>query len=143
MVLTGPREVGKTTLALEFARERNAAYIDLEDPRDRTKLEDTHKYCDRNSHRLDILDEIHRVPEGGQFANVCTHRSAPHRRCFDNGRATARKRIQHQLARLREESDCCSRQLRRESSRITVDSVSETRYRVVAQGCLTKCVQFR
>ena len=62
VVLTGPRQVGKTTLALEFARERNAAYLDLEDPRDRTKLEDIHKYCDHNSHRLVILDEIHRLP---------------------------------------------------------------------------------
>lgn len=62
VVLTGPHQVGKTTLALEFARERNAAYLDLEDPRDRTKLADIHKCCDRNSHRLVILDEIHRVP---------------------------------------------------------------------------------
>ena len=62
VVLTGPRQVGKTTLALEFARERNVAYLDLEDPRDRAKLADIHKYCDHNSHRLVILDEIHRVP---------------------------------------------------------------------------------
>ena len=62
VVLTGPRQVGETTLALEFARERNAAYLDLEDQRDRAKLADIHKYCDHNSHRLVILDEIHRVP---------------------------------------------------------------------------------
>ena len=31
VVLTGPRQVGKTTVALEFVREQNGAYLDLED----------------------------------------------------------------------------------------------------------------
>ena len=62
VVLTGPRQVGKTTVALEFVRERSAAYLDLEDPRDRAKLTDVHKYCERNADRLVVLDEIHRAP---------------------------------------------------------------------------------
>ena len=62
VVLTGPRQVGKTTVAMEFVRERKGAYLDLEDPRDRAKLADVHKYCDRNADRLVVLDEIHRVP---------------------------------------------------------------------------------
>ncbi len=62
VALTGPRQVGKTTVALEFVREGNAAYLDLEDPRDRAKLTDVHKYCERNADRLVVLDEIHRAP---------------------------------------------------------------------------------
>ncbi|MCY4574644.1 MAG: ATP-binding protein [Gemmatimonadetes bacterium] len=62
VVLTGPRQVGKTTVALEFVREWNGAYLDLEDPRDRAKLTDVHKYCERNANRLVVLDEIHRIP---------------------------------------------------------------------------------
>ena len=62
VVLTGLRQVGKTTTALEFVGEAGAAYLDLEDPRDRAKLSDVHRYCDRNADRLVILDEIHRAP---------------------------------------------------------------------------------
>ncbi|MXX33834.1 MAG: ATP-binding protein [Gemmatimonadetes bacterium] len=62
VVLTGPRQVGKTTVALEFVREHGGAYLDLEDPRDRAKLADVHKYCERNAGRLVVLDEIHRTP---------------------------------------------------------------------------------
>ena len=32
VVLTGPRQVGKTTLAREIAEERDAVYLDLERP---------------------------------------------------------------------------------------------------------------
>ena len=62
VVLTGPRQVGKTTVALELARQRGAAYLDLERPRDRAKLSDIEQYCERNADRLVVLDEIHRVP---------------------------------------------------------------------------------
>ena len=36
--LIGPRQVGKTTLALQIAEARDALYLDLENPRDRNKL---------------------------------------------------------------------------------------------------------
>ena len=62
VVLTGPRQVGKTTVAFEFVRRRGAAYLDLERPRDRAKLSDVEKYCERNADRLVVFDEIHRVP---------------------------------------------------------------------------------
>ena len=62
VVLTGPRQVGKTTVALELARRRGAAYLDLERPRDRAKLSDVEQYCERNADRLVVFDEIHRVP---------------------------------------------------------------------------------
>lgn len=48
VVLTGPRQVGKTTLALEIASERQAAYLDLERPSDRARISDVDAYCRRN-----------------------------------------------------------------------------------------------
>ncbi|WP_420633970.1 ATP-binding protein [Candidatus Palauibacter sp.] len=63
VVLTGPRQVGKTTLALEIADKGGAAYLDLERPSDRARLVDIDAYCERNSGRLVILDEIQRVPD--------------------------------------------------------------------------------
>ena len=62
VVLTGMRQVGKTTLAVEIAREHGAAYLDLERPRDRAKLTDVEAYCERNANRLVVLDEIQRAP---------------------------------------------------------------------------------
>ena len=62
VVLTGPRQVGKTTLALEIARERGGAYLDLERPPDRARLSDVDAYCRRNAERLVVFDEIQRVP---------------------------------------------------------------------------------
>ncbi len=38
VVLTGSRQAGKTTLALEVARRRGALYLDLESERDRARL---------------------------------------------------------------------------------------------------------
>ena len=62
VVLTGPRQVGKTTLALEIARERGGAYLDLERPSDRAKLADVDAYCRANAGRLLVFDEIQRLP---------------------------------------------------------------------------------
>lgn len=66
VVLIGPRQVGKTTLAQAVADKRDAAYVDLELPSDRAKLSDVEQYCAENADRLVILDEVHRVP--GLFA---------------------------------------------------------------------------
>ena len=63
VVLTGPRQVGKTTLALEIAEARRAAYVDLERPSDRAGLADVDAYCERNADRLVVMDEIQRVPD--------------------------------------------------------------------------------
>ena len=62
VVLTGPRQVGKTTLALEIAGECRAVYLDLERPSDRARIADVDAYCRRNADRLIVLDEIQRVP---------------------------------------------------------------------------------
>ena len=66
VVLFGPRQVGKTTLAREVAGERDAVYVDLELPSDLAKISDVEQYCAENADRLVILDEVHRAP--GLFA---------------------------------------------------------------------------
>ena len=66
VVLLGPRQVGKTTLALavaEAAGEAPPLYLDLESPSDRAKLAEPELYLNANEDRLVILDEIQRVPE--------------------------------------------------------------------------------
>lgn len=61
--LIGPRQVGKTTLALEIAQERPSLYLDLESARDRSKLTDFRLFMELHADKLIILDEIHRLPE--------------------------------------------------------------------------------
>lgn len=63
VALIGPRQVGKTTLALEIANTTDALYLDLESREDRDKLHDPALFLKRYEDRLVILDEIHRVPE--------------------------------------------------------------------------------
>lgn len=63
VALIGPRQVGKTTLALEIAKTRDSVYLDLESREDREKLRDPALFLGRNEDRLVILDEIHRLPE--------------------------------------------------------------------------------
>lgn len=64
VALLGPRQVGKTTLALDLAEElgEGSVYLDLELPSDRAKLEDAELYLGRHEEKLVILDEIHRLP---------------------------------------------------------------------------------
>jgi len=61
--LLGPRQVGKTTLALEVAAERPSVYLDLEAPADRAKLADPELYLGGQDGKLVILDEIQRMPD--------------------------------------------------------------------------------
>jgi len=66
VALLGPRQVGKTTLALLLKQAPNQAaplYLDLESPADRARLTDPEAYLEAQQGRLVILDEIHRVPE--------------------------------------------------------------------------------
>ena len=62
VALIGPRQVGKTTLALEVAGETDAVYLDLEAGADRDKLADPALFLGAYEDRLVILDEIHRTP---------------------------------------------------------------------------------
>ncbi len=63
VALIGPRQVGKTTLALEIAKGTEALYLDLEAREDHDKLADPALFLGNYEDRLVILDEIHRVPE--------------------------------------------------------------------------------
>lgn len=61
--LLGPRQVGKTTLALEIADSRPSVYLDLESVSDRARLADAEQYFADHENELVILDEVQRVPE--------------------------------------------------------------------------------
>jgi len=63
VVLLGPRQVGKTTLAQELGKEESSIYLDLEWPEDRQKLENPGLFFGKHEDILVILDEIRRVPE--------------------------------------------------------------------------------
>ena len=84
VVLLGPRQVGKTTLARLLGQTLNAAYLDLESPSDQARLSDPELYLQRQRGRLVILDEVQRIPElfgllrGLIDANrLAGHRSGP------------------------------------------------------------------
>lgn len=62
VVLLGPRQVGKTTLALEVARERPSLYLDLESDADRARLGEPEQYLALHRDKLLVLDEVHRMP---------------------------------------------------------------------------------
>lgn len=64
VVLLGPRQVGKTTLARQIAGDwpGGALYLDLERSADRLRLEDAEDYLRAHVGRLVIMDEIHRAP---------------------------------------------------------------------------------
>ncbi|MEO6760290.1 MAG: ATP-binding protein [Saprospiraceae bacterium] len=63
VVLLGPRQVGKTTLALAIGQEASYVYLDLEDEEDRAKLANPALYFADHEKELVILDEVHRIPE--------------------------------------------------------------------------------
>jgi len=60
--LLGPRQVGKTTLALSVSEKLEAIYLDLESEQDRAKLSEPEMYLERHLDKLVILDEVHRTP---------------------------------------------------------------------------------
>lgn len=62
VALIGPRQVGKTTLALEVSETLDSVYLDLESPADLARLSDPELYLADHEDRLAILDEVHRLP---------------------------------------------------------------------------------
>ena len=63
VALLGPRQIGKTSLALELGRLMPSVYLDLEAAADRAKLADPALYLSALGDRLVILDEVQRMPE--------------------------------------------------------------------------------
>jgi predicted AAA+ superfamily ATPase len=61
--LLGPRQSGKTTVALAISQLRPSLYLDLERPEDRELLRPEHQLLERQQNVLVILDEIQRAPE--------------------------------------------------------------------------------
>lgn len=64
VVLLGPRQVGKTTLARAIAGARGdaAVYLDLERSADLRRLEDPDHFLRGQGRRLVVVDEVHRAP---------------------------------------------------------------------------------
>ena len=81
VALLGPRQVGKTTLALRIAESRPSLYLDLESDVDRLKLADPEQYLTEHKDELVILDEVHRLPNLFQ----------PLRGLIDRGRRAGRR----------------------------------------------------
>jgi predicted AAA+ superfamily ATPase len=63
VVLTGPRQIGKTTLALAVKEQLGGVYRDLENPRELDQVRDIELFVDQYPGQLIILDEVQRAPE--------------------------------------------------------------------------------
>ena len=64
--LVGPRQVGKTTLALQIANqgiEKKSSYLDLELDTDLSKFDDAEGFLRRFENQLLIIDEVQRKPD--------------------------------------------------------------------------------
>jgi uncharacterized protein len=68
VALLGPRQVGKTTLALALAQTRSSTYFDLENPEDLAVLAEPRAVLPRHRDELVILDEVQRMP--GLFESI-------------------------------------------------------------------------
>jgi predicted AAA+ superfamily ATPase len=62
VMILGPRQCGKTTLARGIAAERKAAYFDLENPRDEARLAEPLLALER-LRGLVVVDEVQRRPD--------------------------------------------------------------------------------
>jgi len=63
VVLIGPRQIGKTTLAIGVSGRMPSVYLDLENRLDFQKTRDIEAFQKANESKLIILDEVHRLPE--------------------------------------------------------------------------------
>ena len=63
VALLGPRQVGKTTLAMNISEAIPSVYIDLENRLDLEKVRDIAAFHAENREKLIILDEVQRLPE--------------------------------------------------------------------------------
>ena len=63
VALIGPRQVGKTTIALDISESTPSVYLDLESRLDLEKVRDIVSFHQENMDKLIILDEVQRLPE--------------------------------------------------------------------------------
>lgn len=65
VAIVGPRQVGKTSLAmaLQSQLERPSLYLDLENPDDRIKLQNPSLFLEPLAEHTVILDEVQRIPD--------------------------------------------------------------------------------
>ncbi len=63
VALMGPRQVGKTTIALNISETTPSVYLDLESRTDIQKVQDIEAFHRENSDKLIVLDEVQRLPE--------------------------------------------------------------------------------
>ena len=59
----GPRQVGKTTIALNISEQMPAIYLDLEKSLDMAKIQNISAFHAENPNKLIILDEVQRAPQ--------------------------------------------------------------------------------
>ena len=63
VAILGPRQAGKTTLALEIGKQLPSFYLDMENPQDRQRLQNPAAYLGTKSDKLVILDEVQQYPD--------------------------------------------------------------------------------
>lgn len=63
VALMGPRQVGKTTIALNISETTSSIYLDLENSPEQQRASDIVALHANNSDKLIILDEVQRLPE--------------------------------------------------------------------------------
>ncbi len=63
VALLGPRQVGKTTIALNISETTPSVYLDLENRRDLQKVQDIEAFHAENRDKLIVLDEVQHLPE--------------------------------------------------------------------------------
>ncbi len=63
VALMGPRQVGKTTIALNISESVASIYLDLESRLGLEKVRDIRAFHEANRENLIILDEVQRLPE--------------------------------------------------------------------------------
>lgn len=63
VALMGPRQVGKTTIALDLTESLPSIYLDLENRTDFDKVRDIHVFHAANREKLIVLDEVQKLPE--------------------------------------------------------------------------------
>lgn len=84
VALLGPRQVGKTTLALQLAATIPSLYLDLEASADLARISEPSLFLQRHADKLVILDEVQRLP--GLFAELRGLIDAGRRQGQANGR---------------------------------------------------------